>query len=97
MNISCDVIRDLLPLYAEDMVSRDSARLVEEHLKSCPSCAKELEALRQQAIPIPRETGQDLKHFRNRLLWIICGIGAALILPLMLLLYIVGVIMQIFV
>ena len=32
MDISCDVIRDLLPLYAEDMVSEDSKWLVDGHL-----------------------------------------------------------------
>ena len=55
MNISCDVIRDLLPLYAEDMVSQDSRRLVDEHLCECGECAKELEALKKRQ-PIPVET-----------------------------------------
>ena len=33
MNITCDMIRDLLPLYAEELASRDSAAAVQEHLQ----------------------------------------------------------------
>ena len=32
MKNSCDVIRDLLPLYADDACSQESRRVVEEHL-----------------------------------------------------------------
>ena len=42
MNISCKVIKDLLPLYADTVCSEDSKILVEEHLKTCESCKKEL-------------------------------------------------------
>ena len=33
MKIACEIIRDLLPLYAEDMVSEKSKEAVEEHLE----------------------------------------------------------------
>lgn len=36
MKITCNIIDDLLPLYVDDMVSEDSRKLVEEHLKECP-------------------------------------------------------------
>ena len=42
MKVTCNVIRDLLPLYAEDMVSEDTRRLVEEHIASCDDCKKQL-------------------------------------------------------
>lgn len=45
MKITCDVIRDILPLYAEDMVSRDTKNLVEEHLIGCEACRNELDEL----------------------------------------------------
>lgn len=38
--ICCEVIMDLLPLYADDCCSEDSRKLVEEHLKECPECRK---------------------------------------------------------
>lgn len=45
MNLSCDVIKDILPLYLEDLASSDTRRLVEEHLCSCNNCKKEYEKL----------------------------------------------------
>ena len=45
MRLSCDVISDLLPLYAEKMVSDDTRALVEEHLDACPSCKAELDKM----------------------------------------------------
>lgn len=53
MDISCDIIRDLLPLYAEDLVSEDSRKLVDEHLCTCDPCTKQLGILKKAAqIPI---------------------------------------------
>ena len=45
MKISCDVIRDLLPLYVEDMLSNDSKNIVDEHIEQCESCRDELKKL----------------------------------------------------
>ena len=53
MKNSCDVIRDLLPLYADDACSEDSRRMVEEHLAECPDCGGMLRRLRNDEI----ETG----------------------------------------
>ena len=38
MKLDCEVIRDLLPLYAEHMASPASTALVEEHLQECEAC-----------------------------------------------------------
>ena len=43
MRNECNIIRDLLPLYAENMVSSDTSDFVEEHLKGCEACRKEYE------------------------------------------------------
>ena len=42
MKLSCNVIRDLLPLYAENLTSEESNALVDEHLCGCDECAKQL-------------------------------------------------------
>ncbi len=42
MKISCNVIKDLLPLYHDDICSEDSRLLVDEHLKHCEVCKQEL-------------------------------------------------------
>ena len=50
MKNSCDVIRDLLPLYADDACSTDSRRLVDEHLAECPDCSGMLKRLQNNEI-----------------------------------------------
>lgn len=37
-NIDCNVIRDLLPLYIDNVCSKESAQLVKEHLSACDKC-----------------------------------------------------------
>ena len=46
MDKHCEVIRDLLPLYADDVCSERSRELIEEHLRECPECSAELKKLR---------------------------------------------------
>ena len=46
MKNECSFVRDVLPLYFENMVSEDTATFVEEHLKTCSECAAELEAMK---------------------------------------------------
>lgn len=45
MKHECSYVRDVLPLYGENMVSGETADFVKEHLTACPDCAKEWESL----------------------------------------------------
>lgn len=45
--LECDVVRDLLPLYTENMVSPRSAELIVEHLQRCPACSQAHAAMMQ--------------------------------------------------
>ena len=40
MNKDCEIIRDLLPLYVDDVCSTETKELVEKHLKNCNECQK---------------------------------------------------------
>lgn len=46
MKNECSFVRDVLPLYFEDMVSEDTADFVKEHLKLCSACGAELEKMK---------------------------------------------------
>ena len=46
MKKECEIIRDILPLYADNACSDSSREIVEEHLKECPDCAAYLEQIR---------------------------------------------------
>ncbi|ABX43455.1 DUF3955 domain-containing protein [Lachnoclostridium phytofermentans] len=42
MNKSCDIVRDLIPLYIDNVCSQESRKFVEEHVEHCESCKEEL-------------------------------------------------------
>ena len=46
MRTPCEIVRDLLPLYADEVCSAESRALVEEHLSECPGCGEYLKQLR---------------------------------------------------
>ena len=50
MKVHCDVIQDLLPLYADEACSEESRKLVEEHISECGDCMKMLEMLKNSEI-----------------------------------------------
>ena len=58
MKVPCGVVRDLLPLYAEDLAGEESRALVEEHLADCPDCRKQYEDMKQPK-PAPEPDGAE--------------------------------------
>lgn len=50
MKTECGVIRDLLPLYADEVCSPESRKLVDGHLAECQACAEELARIRENEI-----------------------------------------------
>lgn len=69
MKNECSIIRDILPLYVENMVSEDTSEFVKEHLESCPTCRAELEKLREpvevQTEPQPDMDAAPLKRLKR--------------------------------
>ncbi len=48
--ISCNVTKDLLPSYLDEICSGESKELVEEHLLECPSCRRFMATLQEQDV-----------------------------------------------
>lgn len=66
--MNCNIIQDILPLYADEAVCEDTRTLVEEHLKGCPKCRKMSEELKREfAFPtaVENSDAKDLKHFKR--------------------------------
>ena len=85
MSLPCSVIRDLLPLYAEDLASEDSKQVVDEHLADCPDCRKQLEALRTPPAPAPDGAAAlraVKKEFRRRRVLAVLLAALLVFLPL---------------
>ena len=84
MKLECDVIRDLLPLYAEKLASPASSALVEQHLAACPACRAELEQM-EKPVPVQPEPQPDapLRSIRKTLQKKSIRIAAAAVLAVL--------------
>ena len=77
MKLSCDIIRDLLPLYAEGLASGVSTAAVEEHLCGCESCRRACEEMKKSPIIIQEEPGLATVRrgiWKRRLLTALCAV-----------------------
>lgn len=52
MKVHCNIVRDLLPLYHDGACSAESRELVEQHLKICPDCKRELLVMDDVFLPL---------------------------------------------
>ncbi len=52
MKYPCNVIRDLLPLYVDEVCSLESRKMIEEHLKECSECKAYMESMSDD---VPKE------------------------------------------
>lgn len=69
--ITCEIIRDILPLYVDEAVSRDTKELVEEHLFTCEACREEVEMMKKtMVLPVHKSVRtldqEILKKWRNK-------------------------------
>lgn len=70
MKVSCDIIKDLLPLYAENLTSEDSNSMVREHLGECPRCTELLDEIKSEVVAKPNDKtaeGNPLKYVKEGL------------------------------
>ena len=76
MKNECNVIRDILPLFLENMVSEETAEAIKEHLENCPECVLELEALKMgkkiekvspEIVDFEAEVLKSIKNIRKKL------------------------------
>ncbi len=88
MRVDCDVIRDLLPLYAEDMVSIKSRELIETHFETCEDCRTRYQTMSDPAPKAeftmePAESFQKyVKKSKRRLVWRVALVTAIIVAAL---------------
>lgn len=70
----CNIVKDLLPLYTENMVSKETAQYIEEHLHDCTECQAELAELKEEgklskieAVATTSENNKPFKKMMKRL------------------------------
>lgn len=65
MKQKCHIVEDLLPLYLENMVSSESAEMIETHLRDCDDCRREYEMMKQSVGAAPKQEKEDIRPFRR--------------------------------
>lgn len=75
-NISCEIAKDLIPLYSEGLCSEESRLTVKKHLAECVSCRRLLETPveQEQITEVPEEKNlfrKLNKTMKHRKVWII--------------------------
>ncbi|MGH4124310.1 MAG: zf-HC2 domain-containing protein [Clostridium sp.] len=74
MKISCEIVKDLLPLYYDDVCSNESRTTIEEHLLECDTCKKYLDSMNSDFIQTNGEKAAEqaksniLKGIKKKLL-----------------------------
>lgn len=64
-NISCTIIKDLLPSYADGLASETTKVIVEEHLAGCVQCRYALEAIRAEKVFRKDNDMKELEYLRK--------------------------------
>ncbi|MCR5141541.1 MAG: zf-HC2 domain-containing protein [Ruminococcus sp.] len=63
--LRCEIVRDLLPLYHDDVVSEVTKLEIKRHLADCAECSAELEALNRELPQDKHMDGSPAKQFRQ--------------------------------
>lgn len=65
-HLDCDIVKDLLPGYVEELSSAATKTAVEEHLERCEACKTACERMMQEGQElIPSEVSDDRQLFRK--------------------------------
>ena len=67
MKISCNIIKDILPLYVEDLASEETRKIVEDHMDECNDCKNELEEMKSSNIPLMDTDTRPLEKIRSKM------------------------------
>ena len=91
MKYDCDVIRDLLPLYADGVCSEGSRRMVEEHLRECPDCRRLAGRMEETGIENELKNERESvlaygkREFRRRSALVGSAVSGSLTVPILIL------------
>ena len=63
--LNCDIVRDLLPSYEDELLHKSVRAAVAEHLSGCPACAETLTARKWQEQRAQQEIAERDWRFRT--------------------------------
>jgi hypothetical protein len=78
----CGIVKDLLPLVAENLASEESTAFVKEHLETCADCRKAYEEMKAPVEAEPAAPLQTVKKAVKKRGWLIAGLIGCLVAAL---------------
>lgn len=63
--ISCNIIKDLLPSYVDNICSEDSRHLIEKHISGCEQCRTQLELLKSTELTDERGEQKRISYLKK--------------------------------
>lgn len=67
MKNECEIVMDLLPLYAENIASETSSDFVRRHIENCPACRAELECISSSCVTNAQADAAPLKRIKREI------------------------------
>lgn len=67
MKENCEIIKDLLPLYADKVCSKQTKIIVEEHLEKCKKCMEYYNIIKEENKSIELDEKKELKRFYKKI------------------------------
>lgn len=64
-DLDCNVIRDLMPSYLDEICSEESRRLVDAHLISCAQCRTRIDLLKHTALTDERGEAEKISYLKK--------------------------------
>ena len=64
VSLPCGIVRDLLPLYHDAIISEEGRQAVEAHLGACAECSQELQKLNAE-LPLPEFPPDSKRGFQK--------------------------------
>lgn len=79
----CGIVKDLLPLYAEDMASEESNAFIKNHLETCEDCKRAFDTMKTPIAADPTAPLKSVKRAVKKRGWLIAGVFACLVTALL--------------
>ena len=67
MDKDCEIVRDLIPLYVDDVCSNATKELVKKHLEKCNKCKEIFETIKNNENNENSNEKESLKKFNNKI------------------------------
>ena len=63
--IPCEIIKDLLPLYVDELTSEVTDKEVELHVSECEDCNKSLQTMKNSDVVMDEEEEKEMQKKQN--------------------------------